>query len=82
MPDEGRKKVDTKIEDEDKKNWKSEFDFWIFHVKISLYENFNENLRRESLTYSLRLLTNRSKSDDVNENMQKCVRFLSSPYQN
>ena len=82
MPDEGRKKVDTKIEDEDKKNWKSEFDFWIFHIKISLYENFHENLRRESLTYSLRLLTNRSKSDDVNENMQKCVRFLSSPYQN
>ena len=82
MPDEGRNKVDTKIEDEDKKNWKSEFDFWIFHIKISLYENFHENLRRESLTYSLRLLTNRSKSDDVNENMQKCVRFLSSPYQN
>ena len=31
-----------------KKLGKNEFDFWILHIKISLYENFHENLRQKN----------------------------------
>ena len=34
-----------KNEDEDEKIWKNEFDFWILHIKIRLYGNFDVNLR-------------------------------------
>ena len=37
-----------KNEDEDQKFWKNEFDFWIFHMKISLYGIFHKNLRKKS----------------------------------
>ena len=39
-------------EDEDKKIWKNEFDFWILHIKTRLFKNFHENLRK-FLTHSL-----------------------------
>ena len=46
-PDEDGKKLDAKNEDEDEKIWKNEFDFWILHMKIRLYDNFHENLRKK-----------------------------------
>ena len=50
LPDENGKKVDAKNEknDDDEKNWKSETDFWILHIKIWFYRNFHENLRKKN----------------------------------
>ena len=36
-----------KNKDEDKKVWKNEFDFWIFHIKIRFCGNFHENLGKK-----------------------------------
>ena len=56
LPDEDGKKVDTKNEDDNEKLWKNELDFWVFYIKIRLYDNFHENLRRKNLTHFLRQL--------------------------
>ena len=42
-----------KNEDEDEKNWKNEFDFWVFHIRIRLYRNFHENLSKNFLNHFL-----------------------------
>ena len=42
--DEDGKRVDAKNKDEDEKIWKNEIDFWIVHIKIRLYGNFDVNL--------------------------------------
>ena len=34
-----------KNEDEKLKNWETEFNLLILHIKTRLYENFHENLR-------------------------------------
>ena len=47
LPDKDGEKNDAKNEDEDEKIWKNDFDFWIFHIKIRLYDNFHENLRKK-----------------------------------
>ena len=44
LPDEDGKRVDAKNKDEDEKIWKNEIDFWIVHIKIRLYGNFDVNL--------------------------------------
>ena len=48
------KKIAAKNENEDEKICKNEFHFLIFHIKIRLYDNFYENLRRKNLTHFLR----------------------------
>ena len=69
LPDEDEKKIYTKNKDEDEKIWKNEFDFWIFHIKIKLCDNFCEKLRiKKSDPFFKTFLTNRSKTEDVNEN--------------
>ena len=35
------------------KMWENEFDFWILRIKIRLYGNFHENLRKKFLTHFL-----------------------------
>ena len=76
LPDEDGKKVDAKIEDEDKKIWKNEFDFefgfWIFHIKIKLNGNFQENLGTKNLDPFLRtFLINRGKKAKMKMMMKK-----------
>ena len=68
MPDEDGKKVDTKNDNKDEKIWNNEFDFWIFHVKIRLYDNFHENLTRKNLTpFFETFFTSRGKNESKNE---------------
>ena len=50
LPNEDEEKFDAKNEDENEIICKSEFDFWILHIKIRLHDNFHENLRRKNLT--------------------------------
>ena len=42
-----------KNEKEDKKIWKNEFYFLTLHIKIRLYRNFHENLRKRILAHFL-----------------------------
>ena len=49
LPDEDGKRVDAKNKDEDEKIWKNEIDFWIVHIKIRLYGNFDVNLWTKNL---------------------------------
>ena len=54
LPDEDGKKIDAINIDWDEKIRKNEFNFSIFHIKIRLYGNFYENLRRKNLIQFLR----------------------------
>ena len=49
FPNKDEKKVDAQNEDEDEKIWKNEFNFKIIKIKIRLYDNFHENLKRKNL---------------------------------
>ena len=40
-----------KKKDENIKIWKNKFDFWIFCIKLRLYGNFQENLRKKKLAH-------------------------------
>ena len=70
LPYKDAEKVDAKNEDEDEKNWKNEFDFWILHIKIRLYENFLKiwSQKKKNFHPLFKLfLTNRGKNENVNE---------------
>lgn len=59
-------------ENEDEKIWKNEFGFWIFHIKIKLYRNFHENLRKIKFDPFLKtFMTNRGKSENEDEKYGK-----------
>ena len=52
-----------------KKLGKNEFDFWILHIKISLYENFHENLRKKMTHF--KDIFDWGKNEDENEKIWK-----------
>ena len=60
-------KVDATKEDDYEKDWKNEFDFWLLHIKIRLYGNFHENLRKKIDPFFKIFLTNQGKNEGVNE---------------
>ena len=43
FPDVDGKKENDKNEDDGEKIGENEFNFWILHIKIRLYDNFHEN---------------------------------------
>ena len=45
----------------------NEFDFWILHIKIRLYKNFHENLRKIFDSFFKPFLTNQGKNEDEDE---------------
>ena len=46
LPDkDGKKRLMPKMKMKIKKIWENEFNFWSLHIKISLYDNFYENLK-------------------------------------
>ena len=54
-----------KNEDADKRIWENEFNFWIIHIEIRLYDNFHENLFKKKIDPFFRtFLTNRGKNED------------------
>ena len=42
-------KILRQNENEDEKNWENKFDFRIWQIKIRLYDNFHENLRKKEI---------------------------------
>ena len=83
LPNEDGKKVDAKNKNEYEEIWKNEFDFWILHIKISLYANFNVNLWTENFDPFLGHFSLIEAKMKMNmKNMEKWVQFLNSPYQN
>ena len=47
LPDkDGKKRLMPKMKMKIKKIWENEFNFWSLHIKISLYDNFYENLKK------------------------------------
>ena len=50
------------------KNWESEFDLCIFHIKIRLYRNFHENLWQKNFDPFFRtFLTSQTKTENKGE---------------
>ena len=72
-----------KNEDEDEKLWENKFDFWILHIKIRLYGNFDVNLLTRSVDPFLgHIWLIEAKIKVKMKNIGKWVRFLNSTYQN
>ena len=53
-----------------KKIWENEFKFWSLHIKISLYDNFYENLKK-NWQFLKTFLTNRGKSKAKDDTIWK-----------
>ena len=53
-----------------KKIWENEFNFWSLHIKISLYHNFYENLKK-NWQFLKTFLTNRGKSKAKDDTIWK-----------
>ena len=67
MPHKDEKKISFKTEDENKKNWKNKFYFWIPHIKIRLCDNFHENLRKRIDPFFKTFYSNWGKNKNANE---------------
>ena len=56
----------------DENTWENEFNYWILHMKVRLYDNFQVNLRKKNFDPFCRtFLTNRGKNEDEDDKIWK-----------